>query len=130
MLIGCDCNVEADLGNGTWIDERQHTDIPGFEDASIAGDRTRLHGSAKRNHLVVFGCASEIFGFRGNDELITVADGVPCVRPVRQHGGKGDDVLKGDVDADLLFGGAGFDRAFGSFGNDRCRAERKQDCER
>jgi hypothetical protein len=116
--------------NGTWVDDRQHAEIPGFENASIAvGGGAELHGSRKRNKLVTFGCDTSAFGGGGNDELTYVADGMPCPVPTHQYGGSGDDVLRGRWFRDLLYGGRGTDNAVGGDGYDLCRAENKEECE-
>lgn len=133
VVLGCDCNrVAAWLGpDGTWEDGRQHSIIPGFENASVVAPAIEIYGSAQRNRVTVWGCDAVVHGRGGDDELTNIADtgDAQCADRVRLYGGPDDDLLRGGDYRDLLYGGIGHDTARGGGGFDLCRAELEASCE-
>ena len=81
-------------------------------------------------------CSEVLKGGRGNDDLV-IGRGVGDVpefdqcepEPSLVLGQRGDDLLSGRKQADVLIGGLGRDYARGNTGFDVCRAEREKHCE-
>ncbi|MDN4162992.1 hypothetical protein [Nocardioides abyssi] len=85
-------------------------------------------GTPGRDVVVMRACGGVVRGAGGDDVLRSRAEQCEDTRTVLR-GGPGDDRLSGDVDGEVLIGGAGRDRAVGGAGTDRCRAEIERECE-
>ena len=123
-------SVRVDLEDGVLeLDGTGKYTVSGFSRISASAPRVFMAGDRRANGLMASGCRVTVQGGRGNDVLIISASFCD-VRGARVSGQKGDDLMVGDSQNDVLLGGPGEDRARGRGGRDRCVAEMENSCER
>jgi hypothetical protein len=116
------CAGVVRLGGGDDSVRRQYDSV--FESDLRCGETLVANGGGGDDELSGTGGDDQLTGGSGRDVLAGLSG------EDRLVGGGGNDRLVGKADKDVLLGGKGRDTADGGTGRDRCKAERKQRCER
>lgn len=132
-------SVDIDLEDQTMaLDDDGDYELVGFRRVRASSRRIELTGDGQDNtlHADPIACRITLRGGGGHDHLLMRRTG--GLAPIEDcagssphlYGQRGNDDLEGRRGDDVLIGGPGHDAAIGLGGIDKCRAERKRNCER